>query len=62
MVTKNGRVEEGKTPSVISGKPCTEIVQGEPVCRGEEKELVDPGLERVKKAFVTTPVKPIKSR
>ena len=44
MMTKNGRVQVGSTPSVVSGKPATKIVQGEPV-RGSEKP-VDPGLRK----------------
>ena len=36
---KNGRVEIGKTPSVISGKPCECIKNGEPVLKKEAKSV-----------------------
>ena len=38
---KNGKVEIGKTPSEVSGKKCTMIKQGSPLCEGEEKEHKD---------------------
>ena len=34
-MTKNGRVEAGKTPSVVSGKISDRVEEGEPV-RGQE--------------------------
>ena len=38
---KNGKVKIGKTPSEISGKPCTMIKQGAPLSEGEESEYRD---------------------
>ena len=49
-MTKTGRVEVGKTPSTVSGKPSEKIEQGEAIRRGEEKKLQDPDLERMKQA------------
>lgn len=37
-MTKNARVEPGKTPSVASGAPSDTVKQGEAVCRGEKLE------------------------
>jgi len=36
-MTKTGKVEIGKTPSVVSGKPSKRIVKGEPLA-DQEKE------------------------
>ncbi len=44
MMTKTGRVEVGVTPSVVSGKKSTKLVDGEPV-RGDEKPT-DPGMKK----------------
>jgi hypothetical protein len=33
---KTGKVELGKTPSVITGKPAKKIVRGEPLAEGEK--------------------------
>jgi hypothetical protein len=30
-VIKNGKIEVGKTPSEDSGRPCSKIVEGEPL-------------------------------
>ena len=39
---KNGQVEIGKTPSEVSGKPCTQINEdGIPLCKGEENKYTD---------------------
>jgi hypothetical protein len=32
---KNARIEKKKTPSIVSGKPCTKICDGEPLASGE---------------------------
>jgi len=42
---KDGKVEVGRTPSVVSGKPSQEVKEGEPICRGEKPE--DPGLKKL---------------
>lgn len=42
---KTGKVELGKTPSVVSGLPSTKLVEGEPV-RKDEKPT-DPGLKKL---------------
>lgn len=42
---KNGRVEVGKTPSVVSGEKSQSICEGEPVRRYERP--VDPGLRKL---------------
>ena len=34
-MVKTGRVEIGKTPSVVTGRPATAIENGEPVVKGE---------------------------
>lgn len=44
-MTKTGRVQTGKTPSVVSGLPSTKIVEGEPVRKGEKP--VDAGLKKL---------------
>jgi len=33
---KNAKVEPGVTPSSLSGKPSTHVVDGEPLAEGEE--------------------------
>jgi len=39
---KNGQVEIGKTPSEVSGKPCTHINEdGIALCKGEENKYTD---------------------
>lgn len=40
MMEKNARVEEGKTPSAVSGKPCTHVREGEPLCGNEKCKSV----------------------
>ena len=42
---KTGRIEVGKTPSVVSGKPSTKLRDGEPVRKFER--LDDPGLKKL---------------
>lgn len=42
---KNGKVEIGKTPSAVSGKTATRLVDGEPVRRHEQTN--DPGLKKL---------------
>lgn len=49
---KTGRVQPGKTPSVVSGRPSTEIVDEEPVLHGERP--VDPGLKKLASTFGTS--------
>lgn len=44
-MTKTGRVNIGKTPSVVSGKPSTKVVDGEPVRKKEHAN--DPGLKKL---------------
>ena len=34
---KTGKVEIGKTPSVVSGKPSKKIVKGEPLAKDEKE-------------------------
>ena len=38
---KNGKIEIGKTPSEVSGKPCTLIKKGSPIVDGEENDHHD---------------------
>jgi hypothetical protein len=42
---KNGRVEIGKTPSVVSGKKSARLIEGEAVCAKEKP--VDPGMKKL---------------
>lgn len=44
-MTKHGKVEVGKTPSVVSGRPSTKIEDGEPVRKDEQP--VDAGLRKL---------------
>ena len=46
---KTGKVEIGKTPSVVSGKRSTKLREGEPV-RKQEKPT-DPGLKKLASAL-----------
>lgn len=41
---KYGVVKVGKTPSVVSGKPSTKIVDEEPLCEGEQLKKVASSL------------------
>lgn len=43
MMTKNGRIEPGKTPSAVSALPSNKVVNGEAV-RGKEKPS---GLKKI---------------
>ena len=36
MIIKNGRIEVGKTPSVVTGDVSTLIIEGEPVKKDEK--------------------------
>lgn len=59
-MTKHGNVEIGKTPSGISGKPCREIKEGEPIReRGELAKYVDPGLVKLARSFQDMPAVPV---
>jgi hypothetical protein len=44
-MTKHGKVEVGKTPSVVSGRPATKIEDDEPVRKGEQP--ADAGLKKL---------------
>ena len=44
-IVKTGKIELGKTPSVVSGDHATAVVDSEPVVAGEE--TVDPGLVKL---------------
>ena len=46
---KHGQVVTGETPSVVGGRPATDIVSGEPVVKGET--LRDPGLVKLAEAL-----------
>lgn len=51
-MTKTGKVTPHETPSVVSGRAATHVVDGEPVCRGEDPEAYR--LEKLAKAFKET--------
>ena len=53
---KTGKVETGKTPSVVSGRPSEKIVSGEPVA--DREKPVDPGLKKLAAAITETPPEP----
>lgn len=38
-MTKNGQIQIGKTPSVVSGDPSEIIKKGEALCKDEEAPL-----------------------
>lgn len=48
-MTKNGRVEVDRTPSIVSGERATDIVDSEPVVAGEQP--ADPGLAKLASAL-----------
>jgi hypothetical protein len=50
---KNGKIELGKTPSAVTGKPSKILQDGEPIRKGEK--LVDPGLTKLAAALEETP-------
>lgn len=51
-MTKTGNVEAGVTPSVLSGRRCDLVQDGEPLCDGEQ--ITDPGLKKAA-AMLTDP-------
>lgn len=48
-MTKTGNVEAGVTPSVLSGRRCDLVQDGEPLCAGEQ--TADPGLKKAAAAL-----------
>lgn len=45
-MTKTGKVEAGKTPSIVSGKPSKKIVKGEALAEGEKDKASMEKLSR----------------